>query len=79
MFVHKMSGKKKSTKKTVSPSKKKQKPKLLPKAICDKLGMTCTLFEYSQLKCGGGKKLKDQYSTMNLFFMGKNQHAPVKL
>ena len=65
-----MSGKKKNGAK---------KPKPLPKGIRDELRMACAMRGYSQLKCGGGKKLKTQYEVMNTFYHGKHPTHPSQI
>ena len=56
-----------------SPTKKSRKLKIvpLPKGIRDELRMTCALKGYSAIKCGGGKKLTQQYSNIEKNYHGK--------
>ena len=56
-----------------------RKTKQLPKAIRDELRMACAMRGYSQVKCGGGKKLKTQYVDLNNFYHGIHPTHPSQI
>ena len=64
-----------------SPTKKSRKLKIvpLPKGIRDELRMTCALKGYSAIKCGGGKKLTQQYSNIEKNYHGKEPNHPSQI
>ena len=73
-----MSGKRKSFKSLMKPTKLK-KPLPLPSYVRNELRMTCAMKGYSGIKTGKSMRLPDQYAAMDKYFHCKTPTHPPQI